>query len=191
MNREFRKLIKRSCPKGTLSPVAKVLKTLQAQWPTVETDQLIPNALHAFKEKLDRTAAPVHELWLKMKTKRHDEFAALYVDLEGTLDRLNAQELLKRISEAAEQARLDIIVNFEHLKHATPDALRALLDAEMLKAITVHAKVRYRRFKAAFEQAVGELSISGMESVHEVFGSEGSDQSMGTAMTPDLVQGTP
>jgi hypothetical protein len=159
MNRQFRKLVKRSCPQGTLSPVAGALKTLEAQLPTLETDQLIPNALHALRQKLGQTTAPAHGLWLTMKSKRHDQFAALFVDLEGTLDRLNAQELLKRISEAAEKARIDIIVNFEHLKQATPEALRALLDGEALKAVVPYAKVRYRKFKAAFENAVQERSI--------------------------------
>ncbi|MEW6245433.1 MAG: radical SAM protein [Nitrospirota bacterium] len=163
MNRQFRKLVKRSCPQGTLSPVAGALKTLEAQLPTLETDQLIPNALHALRQKLGQTAAPAHGLWLTMRAKRHDQFAALFVDLEGTLDRLNAQELLKRISEAAEKARIDIIVNFEHLKHATPEALRALLDGEALKAVVPYAKVRYRKFKAAFENAVQERSIDRLE----------------------------
>lgn len=113
------------------------------------------------------TAAPSHGLWLTIKAKRHDQFAALFVDLEGTLDRLNAHELLKRISEAAEKARIDIIVNFEHLRHATPEALRALLDGEALKAVLPYAKVRYRKFKAAFENAVQALSIDEPEWLSE------------------------
>jgi hypothetical protein len=169
MNRQFRKLVVRSCPKGALSPVAKVLKTLQAKLPTIDREQLIPNALHAIKQRLDQTTAPAHELWLNIKTKRHDQFAALFVDLEGTLDRLGAQELLKRIREAAERGRLDIIVNFEHVKHATPDALRALADGDALKAILPYAKIRYRKFKAAFEQALEGLSIDGSASAYEEF----------------------
>jgi radical SAM superfamily enzyme YgiQ (UPF0313 family) len=169
MNWQFRKLVKRSCPQGTLSPVAKVLKTLQAKLPTIDREQLVPNALHAIKQRLDQTAAPAHELWLSIKTKRHDQFAALVVDLDGTLDRLGAQELLKRIREAAERARLDIIVNFEHLKHATPDALRALADGDALRAILPYAKVRYRKFKAAFEQALEGLSIDGAAPAYEEF----------------------
>ena len=34
MNYEFRKLVKRSCPQGTLSPIASVLKNLQAKLPS-------------------------------------------------------------------------------------------------------------------------------------------------------------
>ena len=127
MNRQFRKLVKRSCPKGTLSPVADVLKGLQAKLPSFATEQLIPNALIALKQKFEETTAPAQELWLNIKTKRHNQFAALFVELEGTLDHLNAEELLMRIKQAAEQAKIDIIVNFEHLKHATPKALETLL----------------------------------------------------------------
>jgi radical SAM superfamily enzyme YgiQ (UPF0313 family) len=167
MNSQFRKLVKRSCPKGTLSPIAGVLKGLQAKLPSFETDHLIPNALHALKQKFDEKTAPAQELWLNIKTKRHDRFAALFVELEGTLDHLNAEELLTRIKRAAEQAKIDIIVNFEHLKHATPKALEALLNHDRLTAIAPHAKVRYRKFTAAFESALEGLSLSGLEMLKE------------------------
>ena len=167
MNRQFRKLVKRSCPQGTLSPVASVLKGLQAKLPTFETDQLIPNALHTLKQKIEETAAPAQELWLDIKARRHDQFAALFVDLEGTLDHLNAQELLKRITQAAEKAKIDIIINFEHLRQATPGALEALLDRETLTAVAPYARVRYRKFKAAFEAALEGLSLNGLEMLEE------------------------
>lgn len=167
MNREFRKLVKRACPQGKLSPVAAVLKGLQAKLPTFDTDQLIPNALHAIKQKFDETTAPAQERWLDIKARRHDQFAALFVDLEGTLDHLNAQELLKRIKQAAEKAKIDIIVNFEHLRQATPAALHALLDRDTLKAVAPYAKVRYRNFKGAFEAALEDLSLNGLEMLQE------------------------
>ncbi len=163
MNREFRKLVKRSCPKGTLSPVAKVLKNLQAKLPIVDTGQLVPNALHAIKQRIDQTTAPAHSLWLNIKAKRHDRQAAVVVTLEGTLDHVGAKELLKRIREAAEKARLDIIVNFEHLKHATPEALKALLDGDAFKSVLPYAKVRYQKFSAAFQGALEGLSLKGSE----------------------------
>jgi len=165
MNRQFRKLVKRACPKGTLSPVAKVLKTLQAKLPTLDTEQLIPNALHAIKLKIGEKTA--QELWLNIKARRHDQFAALFVDLEGTLDHLNARELLERIRQAAERAKLDIIINFEHLRDATPAALQTLLDSEALKAVAPYAKVRYRKFQAAFQAALEGFSLNGLEMLEE------------------------
>lgn len=162
MNRQFRKLVKRSCPQGRLSPVAKVLKTLQAKLPAIDREQLIPNALYAIRQKL-ATTTPAQELWLNIKAKRHDRFAALFIDLEGTLDHFNAQELLARIREAAEKARMDIIVNFEHLKHATPEALRALAEGDALKSVLPYAKIRYRKFQEAFAQALQGLSVRGLD----------------------------
>ncbi|WP_447978683.1 B12-binding domain-containing radical SAM protein [Candidatus Nitrospira bockiana] len=167
MNREFRKLVKRACPKGSLSPIAGVLKGLQAKLPSFETDHLVPNALHALKQKIEAKAAPAQTLWLNIKAKRHDQFAALFVELEGTLDHLTAQELLARIKHAAEKARMDIIVNFEHLKHATPKALQALLDHEALKAAAPNVRIRYRKFKAAFESAIEGLSLTGLDILEE------------------------
>ncbi len=65
--------------------------------------------------------------------KRYDTFAALFVDLDGPLDRLNALELISRIKEAVNQARKDIVVNFEHLKLVTLDALTALVDSDAME----------------------------------------------------------
>ncbi len=169
MNREFRKLVKRSCPKGTLSPLATVLKNLQAKLPVLDRDQLIPSALHALKQRLDPKTLSTENLTLNIKAKRHDKFAALFVDLEGALDRLNVQELIKRIKEAAENAKLDVIVNFEHLKLAAPDALKALIDSEAIKAAVPHVKVRYRKFKDAFETSLQGFSLAGLEMLSEDF----------------------
>jgi restriction endonuclease S subunit len=155
MNWEFRKLIRRSTPKGRLSPIAEVLKNLQAKLPTFETQQLIPNAL------LPQTSqtAKSQELCLNVKARRHDAFAALFIELEGTLDHLNARELLTRIKQAAQDAKMDIVVNFEHLKQATPKAIQTLLDGEILKAITPHANLRYRKLKESFQASVDEMAI--------------------------------
>jgi len=108
-------------------------------------------------------------LTLNIKVKRHDKFAAIFMDLEGSLDRLNAQELIKRIKEAAEKAKMDIIVNFEHLKLAAPDALRALIDSDAIKAAVPHVKVRYRKFKDAFETSLQGFSLTGLEMLSEDF----------------------
>jgi radical SAM superfamily enzyme YgiQ (UPF0313 family) len=168
MNREFRKLVKRSCPRGVLSPVATALKTLQTKLPSLEADQLIPNALHALVQTVGEQVAPRPASWLGITAKRHDQFAALLVKLDGTLDRLNAAELFTRLGVAAEKAGLDIIIDFEHLKHATPDALKALVDGDALKALIPHARLRYRKFKAAFDHAVQEFAVSKASMPNEV-----------------------
>jgi radical SAM superfamily enzyme YgiQ (UPF0313 family) len=166
MNREFRKLVKRACPKGRLSPMAKVLKNLQAKLPTFDTENLIPSALHAIKQRLDHKPAP-QNLALNIKAKRHDKCPALFVDLEGALDRINVQELLQRLRDASDKVRMDVIINFEHLKHATPDALRTLIDCDAIKAAVPNAKVRYRKFRDAFEASLQGLSLSGIEFLSE------------------------
>jgi radical SAM superfamily enzyme YgiQ (UPF0313 family) len=159
MNREFRRLVKRSCPQGTLSRLAPVLKTLQTKLPTRQDAHLIPNALTVGEEKQNQDNAAGGR-WLTIRAKRHDECAALIVDLEGTLDHANTQELVKRIKEAGRKTRLDIIINFEHLKHATPDALLALADHKLWQAVVPYAKISYRKFKAAFEASLDGLHVS-------------------------------
>ena len=163
MNWEFRKLICRTTPKGTLSPLAKVLKNLQAKLPSFETQQLIPNAL---LPQATPGSKP-QELCLKVKARRHDAFAALFIELEGTLDHLNARELLDRIKQAARDAKMDIVVNFENLRQATPKAIHTLLDGEILRAITPHTKLRYRNLKEAFQSTVSEISLGELDLFEE------------------------
>ena len=75
------------------------------------------------------------------------------------------KSLLSASHEAAEQAKMDIIVNFEHLKLATPDALKALVDSDAIKAAVPNVKVRYRKFKDAFESSLQGLSLVGPRNV--------------------------
>ena len=164
MNWQFRKLISRSTPQGSLSPLAKVLKNLQGKLPTFETSHLIPNALLENPHGLPKA----QELFLKVKARRHDAFSALIIELEGSLDHLNAQELLNRITLAARDAKMDIVVNFEHVKQATPKAIQTLVDGDLLKAITPYAKLRYRKLKEAFQSAVSEVSVGDWEIFDEV-----------------------
>ncbi|HKU53299.1 MAG TPA: hypothetical protein VJQ25_12565, partial [Nitrospira sp.] len=177
MNREFRKLVKRSCPPGSLSLVATALRTLQAKLPTLRGAHLIPNALHARKGEEEGEALTTENRWLSIKAKRHDQFAALFVDLEGTLDQASTQELVERITEAAKRARLDIIINFEHLRNATPEALRALADGELWRAVVPYAKIHYRKFKAAFEASLADLSLHSLNLL-------GDDHADGAALPP-------
>jgi hypothetical protein len=130
----------------------RVAHTSQRLIPRLEMN--CPNALFPQASQ----PAKKQELCLNVKARRHDAFAALFIELEGTLDHLNARELLARIKQAAQDAKMDIVVNFEHLKHATPKAIQTLLDGETLKAITPHANLRYRKLKEAFQATVAEMA---------------------------------
>ena len=165
MNYQFRKMVKRTCPQGGLSPVASALRNLQAKLPTLETKQLIPNALLSLKTHVP---GKPQELFLKIHGRRHDAFAALFIELEGTLDRLNAKELLNRINTSAKKARMDVVVNFEHLRQATPEAIHMLLDKEILQTVTPYAKLRYRKLKDAFHTALEGLTITDLDCFEEI-----------------------
>ncbi|HEU4686234.1 MAG TPA: radical SAM protein [Nitrospira sp.] len=171
MNREFRKLVKRSCPRGSLSLVASALRTLKAKLPTLQAAPLIPNALHVTRRDRDGEISDSENRWLIINARRHDQDPALFIDLEGTLDQASTQELVERITEAAKRARLDIIINFEHLRDATPEALRALADRQLWQAVVPYAKIHYRKFKAAFEASLEGLSINSLHEDDSPFGS--------------------
>jgi radical SAM superfamily enzyme YgiQ (UPF0313 family)/anti-anti-sigma regulatory factor len=162
MNREFRRVIHRACPKGRLTAVAGVIKTLQTKLPSVEMENPIPNALLALKKVSGQV-----DQFLSIKARRHDKIIALMVEVEGALDRLNAAELKKRIAAAARNAKMDVIVNFEHLRHATPQALHTLLDGEFFKTAAPSVRVRYRKLKDAFGQTLNEVSFNGLDLLEE------------------------
>ena len=162
MNREFRRVIKRACPQGQLSPVAGVIKALQAKIPSVQMENPIPNALLALKKVSGQV-----DKFLSVKARKHEKLTALTVELEGALDHFNAAELKKRLADAASQAKLDIIVNFEHLRHVTPQALQTLLDGEFFKQAAPSVRVRFRKLRAAFDSALEGVSFHGQDLLEE------------------------
>jgi len=162
MNWEFRRVINRACPQGGLSPVAAVIKTLQAKLPSVEMENPIPNALLALKKVSGQV-----DQFLSIKARKHEKLTALLVDLEGALDRLNAAELKTRIAEAASKAKLDIIVNFEHVRHATPQALATLMDGEFFAKAAPSVRVRYRKIQGAFAASLEGMSFNGLDLLAE------------------------
>lgn len=162
MNWEFRRVINRACPKGGLSPVAAVIKTLQAKLPSVEMENPIPNALLALKKVSGQV-----DQFLSIKARKHEKLTALLVDLEGALDRLNAAELKTRIADAASKAKLDIIVNFEHVRHATPQALATLMDGEFFTKAAPSVRVRYRKIQGAFASSLEGLNFRGVDLLAE------------------------
>lgn len=162
MNWEFRRVINRACPKGGLSPVAAVIKTLQAKLPSVEMENPIPNALLALKKVSGQV-----DQFLSIKARKHEKLTALLVDLEGALDRINAAELKTRLAEAASKAKLDIIVNFEHVRHATPQALMTLMDGEFFAKAAPSVRVRYRKIQGAFASSLEGMRFHGLDLLAE------------------------
>jgi hypothetical protein len=62
---------------------------------------------------------------------------------------------------------MDIIVNFEHRKLATPDARNALMASDAMKIAIPNVKVRYRKFKDAFEASLQGFPLAGIEHLNE------------------------
>ena len=98
-----------------------------------------------------------------MKVKKHEGLTTLMIDLEGTLDRINVAEVKKRILKAANKARMDIVINFEHIKYAAPEAISALLDWKPLKHLAPAARIKVMNLKTSFKETVDHLSLAGRE----------------------------
>jgi anti-anti-sigma factor len=162
MNWRFRQLVRRTCPKGRLSPLSQTLKKLHVQLPSEDTGQLIPNALHAVKTSLQEASTQI-DRFLKIKVKKNERPSALMIELEGTLDRFNVTEVRRRVMEAAKKAKMDIVINFEHLRYAAPEALQALLDWKQLQRLVPAVRVKVLNLKASYQQALKNFSLTGLE----------------------------
>jgi radical SAM superfamily enzyme YgiQ (UPF0313 family)/anti-anti-sigma regulatory factor len=169
MNRRFRQLIYRTTPKATLTPVARALKALQTQFPSAAQnlqEELIPNALEAIRTTVDNVSEQIDRI-VKVKARRAESLKALLIDLEGTLDQINAQPLLDKLRDVAAQTRLDLVINCRNLRHATPAAISMLLDRAWVSQLAPGVKVRYVNLKQAYRDALDRLALSGSELLSE------------------------
>jgi hypothetical protein len=58
---------------------------------------------------------------------------------------------------------MDIVINFEHLRHAAPEALHALLDWKQLQRLVPAVRVKVVNLKASYQQALENFSLVGLE----------------------------
>lgn len=162
MNWRFRNLVRRTCPKAGLPPLSRILKKLHVQLPSVDTGHVIPNALHAVKTSVKEASTQI-DRFLRMKVKKHEGLTTLMIELEGTLDQFNVAEVRKRVVEAARKARMDVVINFEHLRHAAPEALHTLLEWIRLQHLMPAVKIKVANLRASYQQALENISMAGLE----------------------------
>ena len=113
VNRAYRRIVHR-VPEGSISPLARTLRTLQGSLPAIETEGLIPNAVNTIREKIGTVSEQVSTAGsnLLIRVRKSPKLQALLVELDGTMDKINALELKTRIIAAAEKAKMDIVINF-------------------------------------------------------------------------------
>ena len=172
MNRRFRQLVYRTTPKAALTPVARALKALQTQFPAAAQnlqEELIPNALNALRTTVDNVSEQIDRI-VKIKARRAESLKALMIDLEGTLDQINAKAVIDKLCQVAAQTRLDLVINCRQLRHATPAAISMLLDRNWISQLAPGVKVRYINLKQAYHDALEQLALSGSDLLSEETG---------------------
>src|SRR3990170_8612347 len=163
VNYAFRRIVKR-VPEGRLSPLAKTLKNLQGRLPAIETEGLIPNALSTIRETIGNVSEQVTNVGndLYVKVRKSAKVQALLIELDGTMDKINASELKQRIIAAVEKSKMDIVINFENLKKTTPAALSTLFDLGTLKDKVNPYKIKCTNLRASFSEAIEKINQSGL-----------------------------
>jgi len=163
VNYAFRKIVKR-VPQGSLSPLANTLKDIPGMLPSIETEGLIPNAISTIRETIGTVSEQVSSAGnnLYVKVRKSAKVQALLIELDGTMDKINALELKQRIISAVEKSKMDIVINFENLKETTPAALSTLFDFGTLKDRVNPYKIKCTNLKASFSEALEKINQSGL-----------------------------
>ena len=163
VNYAFRTIVKR-VPEGSLSPLAKTLSSIPGTLPSIETEGLIPNAISTIREKIGTVSEQVSSAGnnLYVKVRKSAKVQALLIELDGTMDKINALELKQRIIAAVEKSKMDIVINFENLKETTPAALSTLFDLGTLKDKVNPYKIKCTNLKASFSEALEKINQSGL-----------------------------
>ena len=158
VNWAYRRIVHR-VPEGSISPLARILTTLQGSLPAIETEGLIPNAVSTIREKIGTVSEQVSTVGssLLIRVKKSPKLQALLIELDGTMDKINALELKTRIITAAEKAKMDIIINFENLRETTPAALSALFDHGIKDSLHPF-KIKCIHLSASFSNVLEQLN---------------------------------
>ena len=94
--------------------------------PVKEKFGFIHNTVFSIKGRVEDVSLDLSS-FLQISVKKLEKHHSLLIDLYGTMDKRAAERLKKRLIDAIERIGLDISVNFENLKKATPLALHTLL----------------------------------------------------------------
>ena len=127
---------------------------------------MIPNALIALRSTVDNVSQQIDRI-LRVKARKAESLKALMIDLEGTLDHFNARQLIGKLRETAAQTRLDLVINCQHLRHATPGAISMLLDRKWVSQLAPPVTVRYVNLKQAYHSALERLALSSSDLLSE------------------------
>ena len=159
LNYAIRRIVNR-VPDGSLPPLAKILKNLHGRLPSIETEGLMPNALSTLREKIGTVSEQVSTVRnsLSFKVKKSPKLQALLIELDGTMDKINALELKNRIITAMEKTKMDIVINFGNLRHTTPAALSALFDLSIRDSLHPF-KIKCINLSAAFKEALEQINL--------------------------------
>lgn len=158
VNYAIRRMVKRT-PEGSLSPLSTILTNLQGKLPSIETDGLIPNALSSIRDKIGTVSEQVSTVGnsLLIRVRKSPKLQALLIEIEGTMDKINAVELKKRIIDAVEKTKMDIVINFENLRGTTPAALSVLFDLHLKDRIHP-IRIKCVNLSAAFREAIDQIN---------------------------------
>lgn len=143
LNFGYRRMVLRA-PEGSLPVLADVLKKLRGTIPVKERTGFIHSTIDSIKDKVDDLSAiqVISDVssFLEISVNKSEKLHSLLVNLEGTLDKYAAKSLKKKLLNTIEKIKIEIVVDFENLKKATPVALQTLLSniPEEIKLLNIN-----------------------------------------------------
>jgi anti-anti-sigma regulatory factor len=160
MNFAYKRILYRM-PKGSITPLAKVMKKGQGRIPVREkAPLLIPNALEAIRSRAGEISSRL-DAYLQVKIQKMDRPSALRISLEGVMDKAGGKALRKGIERTMKRIKAEIVIDFEKLHYATPKGIQALFSQKARsKKKGVEWRARLVNVGPALRQILAEIDAS-------------------------------
>jgi radical SAM superfamily enzyme YgiQ (UPF0313 family) len=128
INLAFRRIARR-VPQGQLSPLARVLRSLNDVVPIRDAGNLLPTLP---EEALEKGKAWVRETCgvLRICAVHHEPLKTIFFQLEGAMDLDSAKALIKKVSRALASGQR-IVIDFRKVHHLSPRAANLLLQENL------------------------------------------------------------
>jgi anti-anti-sigma regulatory factor len=154
LNLAFRRIAHR-VPKGQLSPLSRMLRSLNDAVPIRDVRNLLPTLP---EEVLQKGRTWVRESYgvLRIRATYHEPLKTVFFQLEGAMDLASAKALIRKVSSALDVGQR-IIIDFERVHHLSPTAANLLLKENLERLQAWRDRIQLVHLTERVQGALGNV----------------------------------
>lgn len=155
LNRAFRRIARR-VPKGDLSPLGRILRSLNEAIPIRDMRNLLPTFP---EEVLERGKSWVRDTYgvLRIRAVYHESVKTIYLKLEGAMDLTSAKTLIGKVTKALACGE-KIVIDFEKVHHLSPRAANLLVRENLDRIVLWKSRIRLVNLTDRVQGMLGNLT---------------------------------